>query len=211
MPNPKFLSKDDVLRAMRMTRSNRGAARYSLVAYNTYKKFAKLYRDEETGKSLWELHMNMSGKGIPKSLTSKGERIDIQDLMEGKVPIDHFTPTKIKQIILREGILEEKCAICGFNERRVVDTKVPLVLHHLNGNNRDYRRENLELLCYNCSFLYAVSPITDKQVEKMEDYVEHVQTEAVDWELDEYHIQHLRELGLYDEEKKPGEEYISRI
>jgi hypothetical protein len=30
-----------------------------------------------------------------------------------------------------------------------------------------------------------------------------------DWELDEHHIEHLKELGLY-EDKKPGEEFISR-
>ena len=33
--------------------------------------------------------------------------------------------------------------------------------------------------------------------------------EEFDWELDEHHIQHLKDLGLYDEEN-PGEEFISR-
>ena len=64
------------------------------------------------------------------------------------------------------------------------------------------------MLCYNCSFLYATSPISDKQVIKMEDYVEK-HGEEFDWELDEHHKEHLKELGLY-EEKNPGDEYISR-
>jgi len=44
----------------------------------------------------------------------------------------------------------------------------------------------------------------------MEDYVEK-HGEEFTWEMDEHHIEHLRELGLMDEEKKPGEEYISKI
>ena len=42
----------------------------------------------------------------------------------------------------------------------------------------------------------------------MEDYVK-TRDDEPDWELDEHHIEHLKELGLYDD-KKPGEEYISR-
>ena len=42
----------------------------------------------------------------------------------------------------------------------------------------------------------------------MEDYVKTRDDEPT-WELDEYHIEHLKELGLYDD-YSPGEEYISR-
>ena len=96
-----------------------------------------------------------------------------------------------------------------FNERRVLDTKVPLVLNHKDGNKKNWHLDNLEFLCYNHAFLYATSPITDKQVEAMEDYVDK-NVKEVDWELDEHHIEHLKELGLYQEKEKPGEKYISR-
>ena len=43
----------------------------------------------------------------------------------------------------------------------------------------------------------------------MEDYVKTVEDEPT-WELDEYHIEHLKELGLYEEEKQIGSEFISR-
>ena len=69
--------------------------------------------------------------------------------------------------------------------------------------------DNLEFLCYNCSFLYAASPIEEKRAEAMEDYVK-TRRDEPDWELDQAHIDHLKDLGLYDEEK-PGDEYISRI
>ena len=203
----KILSKDDLLRAMKMTRSNRAAARYLHVSYNHYKKYAKMYKTDD-GISLLEAHKNQAGKGIPKFLSSGGKEPPLIDLIEGRIPVEHFDPKKIKQRIIFEALIEEKCNKCGFQERRVTDTKVPLILHHKDGNLKNFHLDNLEFLCYNCGFLYGVSPITEKQVEKMEDYIEK-HGEEFTWELDEHHIQHLKDLGLYDEDK-PGEEYISR-
>lgn len=207
----KILSKEDILRAQKNTRSNRAAARYLHVSYNHYKKYAKLYKDEETGKTLLEIHMNQEGKGIPKFLTNGGKEPPLIDLLEGRLPPEHFDPKKIKQRIIFEALLEEKCARCGFHERRALDTKVPIILHHKDGDKKNWHLDNLEFMCYNCSFLYATSPITEQQVEAMEDYLDK-NVEQVDWELDEHHIEHLKELGLWDQDNgKPGEEYISRL
>ena len=205
----KILKKEDIQRAMKMTRSNRAAARYLHVSFTHYKKYAKTYTDEETGSTLFELHKNQAGKGIPKFLSNGGKEPPIMDLIEGRVPVEHFDPKKIKQRLIFEALIEEKCAYCGFSERRVLDTKVPLVLNHKDGNKKNWNLDNLEFLCYNHAFLYATSPITEKQVEAMEDYIDK-NVEEVNWELDEHHIEHLKELGLYQEEEKPGEKYISR-
>lgn len=205
----KILKKEDIQRAMKMTRSNRAASRYLHVSFTHYKKYAKMYKDEESGSTLYELHKNQAGKGIPKFLSNGGKEPPIMDLIEGRVPVEHFDPQKIKQRLIFEALIEEKCAYCGFSERRVLDTKVPLVLNHKDGNKKNWNLDNLEFLCYNHAFLYATSPITDKQVEAMEDYVDK-NVKEVDWELDEHHIEHLKELGLYQEEEKPGEKYISR-
>lgn len=206
----KILEKDDLLRAMRMTRSNAAAARYLRVSYNHYKKYAKLYKDEQSGLSLLELHKNQAGKGIPKFLINGGKEPPLMDLIEGRLPVEHFDPKKIKQRIIFEGLVEEKCAKCGFAERRIIDTKVPVILNWKDGNKKNWHLDNLEFLCYNCSFLYAASPITDQQVEKMEDYLDK-NGEDFTWELDEHHIEHLKELGLYEEDENPGDEYISRL
>lgn len=193
-----------------MTRSNAAAARYLRVSYNHYKKYAKLYKDEQSGLSLLELHKNQAGKGIPKFLINGGKEPPLMDLIEGRLPVEHFDPKKIKQRIIFEGLVEEKCAKCGFAERRVIDTKVPVILNWKDGNKKNWHLDNLEFLCYNCSFLYAASPITDQQVEKMEDYLDK-NGEDFTWELDEHHIEHLKELGLYEEDENPGDEYISRL
>lgn len=56
----------------------------------------------------------------------------------------------IKRRLLREGILIEKCNICGlnniWNNKRLV-----FVLDHINGINNDNRIDNLQLLCPNCN------------------------------------------------------------
>jgi len=205
----KILKKEDIERAIKMTRSNRAAARYLHVSFTHYKKYAKTYTDEETGLTLYETHKNQAGKGIPKFLSNGGKEPPILDLINGIVPVEHFDPKKIKQRLIFEALIEEKCAHCGFSERRVLDTKVPIILQHKDGNKKNWNLENLEFLCYNCSFLYAVSPITDQQVEVAEDYLDK-NVEEIDWELDSHHIEHLKELGLYQEEEKPGEKYISR-
>ena len=36
--------------------------------------------------------------------------------------------------------------------------------------------------------------------------------DKVDWEFDDSHIEHLKELGLWDDdEKRPGDEFIHRL
>ena len=203
----KILTKEDLERAMRMTRSNFAAARYLHVSYNHYKKYAKMYKNDD-GVTLLEVHKNQAGEGIPKFAVSGNKEIPLMDLLEGRVPIEHFDPRKIKARLLSEGKLVEVCGNCGFSERRVTDQKIPVILNFKDGNKKNWHLDNLEFLCYNCSYLYAASPIDEKRAEAMEDYVK-TRDDEPDWELDEHHIEHLKELGLY-EDKKPGEEYISR-
>ena len=212
MPTPsKILTKEDILRAQKMTRSNMAAARYLHVSYNHYKKYAKMFKNDE-GVNLLEVHKNQEGKGIPKFALKGKDRIPLMDLLEGRVTIEHFDAKDIKVRIILEGLIEEKCSKCGFSERRIKDTKVPVILNFKDGNKKNWHLDNLEFLCYNCSFLYAASPIEEKQAEAMEDYVR-TRDDEPDWDLDEHHIEHLKELGLYDdeEEKNDGSEFISRL
>ena len=212
MPVPrKILSKEGILRAHKVTRSNMAAARYLHVSYNHYKKYAKVYKNDE-GVTLLEAHKNQAGAGIQKFALKGKDRIPLMDLLEGRVPIEHFDAKDIKKRLIIEGLVEEVCAKCGMAERRVTDTKVPVILNFKDGNKKNFHLDNIEFLCYNCSFLYAASPIEEKQAEAMEDYVK-TRDDEPDWELDKAHIEHLKSLGLYDddEEESPGSEYISRL
>lgn len=210
-PKKKIFTKDDILRAMRMTKSNCAAARYLGCSLNHYRKYATLYVDEATGVNLYETHKNASGKGIPKFLSNKGKLPDLKEIIEGRVSIDSFTPQKIRDRLVNEGYIEEKCHKCDYSERRVLDYRIPLILHFKDNNKRNYQLDNLELLCYNCYFLWVGNVFTDKQIISLEDHVV-TPTNKVDWEFDEAHIEHLKELGLWDsDEKRPGDEFIARI
>ena len=207
----KILTREDIERAIKMTKSNKAAARYLHVSFPHYKTYAKMYEDEE-GQTLYDSHLNQAGKGIPKFLTSKGKEPAIEKIIDGTLPVEHYKPEKIKRKLIAEGYLKEECKRCRYTEARVFDNKVPLVLNFKDKNRHNYNLDNIEMLCYNCSFLYAASPISEEQVAQMESYIERAGIQEHDWELDESHIEHLKELGLWEEDNsKPGDEFISRI
>ena len=158
MPLPKPLSKEQILSAMAVTKSNRSAARYLNCSYHHYKRYAKLYKDEATDETLFKKHLNQSGKGIPKFLPNTGKTPPLKDLINGIIPMTNFNPDKVKKRLFDEGYLTEECDICGFNERRITDYKIPLLFHFKDKNTKNYRLENIEVLCYNlCHFFVPKS------------------------------------------------------
>ena len=194
---PKPLSKDDILRAMRHTRSNRAAARYLDCSYIHYKAYAKLYKDEETGKTLFETHLNQAGKGIPKHLVGAKKEPALDQILNGQMDPSHFNPEKIKNRLIYENKIAEECHNCGFCERRVTDYKIPLLLSFKDNSKRNYRLENLELLCYNCYFLLIGDVFTPEQVDKIESFTTNkFKVEEPDFQLSEDQIENMKALGI---------------
>lgn len=56
--------------------------------------------------------------------------------------------TKFKSHLIKANLIEYKCSCCGITEWN--GKPLTLQLHHINGNNRDNRLENLTFLCPNC-------------------------------------------------------------
>ena len=140
--------------AMAATNSNAEAARYLRVSYDTYKKYAKMYVKDDV--SLFEMHKNQSGKGISKLNKGEGAKYPLQEILEGDHPT--YPPSRLKRRILRECIMEEKCSNCGFEEKRITDYTVPLLLDHIDGDTTNHVESNLRLLCYNCYYLMVKNP-----------------------------------------------------
>lgn len=146
------LSLQQIKEAIANTKSNRAAARYLNVAYNTYRKYAKMYIDDKTGKTLFEIHLNPRGLGVSKGYGPNMEgRFSLVDIFNGHHP--EYSSNRLKKRLIRAGLMKEECSLCGFNERRITDNKVPLLLNYKDGNKNNKAFENLEFLCYNCYYL----------------------------------------------------------
>lgn len=207
----KPVTRELALAAMAKTNSNKAAARYLNVGYQHWKKFAKLYIDDETGLSFFDLHKNQAGKGIPKFFGGKKkEDAPILDIIEGRIPVTNFHPDKIRARMINEGLLKEECYMCGYHEKRLLDYKAPLLLSFKDGRKTNYRLDNVQLLCYNCYFVSVGDIFTSNDILKLEHYKEPTRglSEEIDFQLDDYQLQKLRELGFDDYE--PGDEFISR-
>jgi hypothetical protein len=200
MAKPKPISKEDCLRAMKQTRSVKAAARYLNCSYQHLKPFMKAYKDEETGISLFDLHKNQCGKGIPKFLNNSnfGKIAPVEDIVNGRVDASSFNPEKLKFKLVEAGYMVEQCYYCGFNEKRNIDGKIPLLTVFLNKHKYDFTNGNAQLCCYNCYFLNIGNVFTDKDIESIEGHTVYNTTDAIDFQVDEYTAKRLAELGGFD-------------
>jgi hypothetical protein len=204
--NPKPITREQLLAAMKMTKSNMACARYLGISYMHYSRYAKSYIDEETGKTLFDLHKNQSGKGIRKFLG--GKDLDLEALMSGELFVKSLNVNRYKDKLIQEGYIEEKCNSCGFNEQRVNDYKAPLLVHFKDGNKMNWKIENIELLCYNCYFLQIGDVFNTKQIKHIEEDGPVKKDDQIDWEMDDNMLEHFKDIGLVEDDE---EDYIARL
>lgn len=145
----KPITKTEIEEAQKNTISNMSAARYLNVTYARYKQYAKLY-------GLFEQHLNPTGIGTDKGTSKRATSTPLRDVLAGKHP--HYSLPRLKNRLIARRKLEEKCYLCGFNERRITDSKIPLVINFIDNNRYNFNLTNLNLLCYNCSFLTNGAP-----------------------------------------------------
>ena len=191
---PKPITKEQLLNAMKMTKSNMSAARFLGISYMHYKRYAKLFVDEE------------SGKGIKKHLGGKDP--DLKQLMDGEVFVKSYSLNRYKDRLIQEGYIEEKCNRCGHNEQRVNDYKAPLLVHFKDKNKMNWKIENIELLCYNCYFLYIGDVFNEKQIKNIEEDAPVKKDDQVDWEMDENMLDHFKEIGLVSGEE---DDFVAKL
>ena len=99
---PINISESELRYAISNTQSCMAAARFLNVSYESFRKYAKQYIDSESGKSLFDLHKNASGKGIKKAPTLRmNGKYGLNDILEGKHP--NYNHKKLKDRLLRSG------------------------------------------------------------------------------------------------------------
>ena len=136
------VSKSKVVWAINETQSMRQASQLLGLAYNTFKKYAKLYE-------VWApLETNA---GIPQRSSGGLKPAELEDIFAGKNP--SYSSTKLLHRCFREGYLAEECSNCGHDEYRASDMTKPLMLDYLDDNQSNKELSNLRVLCYNCYYL----------------------------------------------------------
>jgi hypothetical protein len=151
----KPILKSDIEIAQKNTLSAAAAAKYLNVAYNTYKKWAMYY-------GVWKT--NPHSIGIKKANRGRFQIQEdvLKEVLEGKRP--NYNRFRLKSLLIKYGFLHEECSQCGYNEQRITDKKVPLILVFNDGDKKNFKAENLRLLCFNCYFL-TVGDINGHKIE----------------------------------------------
>lgn len=118
----------------------------------------------DKSKQRWNISKKEHAEKIVNQNTSAMKGL-FDLIVEAKHPMDRwkheiypYPSWKLKDRLIIHGIKPEQCEICGFNESRMTDGRVPLLLDFHDGNPWNSRLDNLRFLCTNCYFLYVGTP-----------------------------------------------------
>ena len=93
---------------------------------------------------------HFKGKAWNKGLTGIGKpRIALEKILCKGV---YFQTFQLKKRLFSAKLKSEYCEQCGW-AKKTIDGYLPLELDHINGDRRDNRIENLQILCPNCHSL----------------------------------------------------------
>jgi hypothetical protein len=146
----RMLLESEIMAAQSISKTEAEAGRKLGVSFMTYRKYAKMY-------GLYGRCANAAGKGTNKPVRNEDAgKYPLNQILEGKFP--NYSTNRLKTRMLRCNRIEKKCNKCGFSEQRISDYQVPLLLNYIDGNAKNKLRENVELICYNCYYLYVNNP-----------------------------------------------------
>jgi hypothetical protein len=146
---PLNLTEKQIRYAMKNSKSNAEASRFLNVSISTYWKYSRQHIDEETGETLWAVHSNKTGKGVNRSYVNS--KYNLNDILDGKHP--EYPLYKLKKRLIKNSKVvnfPHKCHNCGYDEKRIIDNVMPLVLDHMDDDWKNHKRDNMRFLCYNC-------------------------------------------------------------
>jgi hypothetical protein len=93
------------------------------------------------------------GKFCSNTCSAKSREFDIEGWLNGTVSGNTVMGCAgaIKRYLLSQ--CNNKCPKCGWNETNPTTGVVPLEINHIDGDSKNNRPENLEVLCPNCHSL----------------------------------------------------------
>ena len=146
------VSKSKVVWAINETQSMRQASQLLGLAYNTFKKYAKLYE-------VWA--PLKTAKGVSRNSTGGFKPVELEEIFAGNNPA--YSSTKLLHRCFREGYLAEECCNCGEERYRASDMSKPLMLDYLDDDSTNKDLANLRVLCFNCFYIMKGQRLKIKQ------------------------------------------------
>ncbi len=74
------------------------------------------------------------------------KKINLTEILDGMHPT--YQTLKLKNRLIKEKVLENKCASCGITSW--LGKEISLQLDHIDGDNHNHKLSNLRILCPNC-------------------------------------------------------------
>ncbi len=128
------IEKEKIIEVCNRSESMAKAASELGIHFNTLKRLAIEYGCYQPNQAL---------KGVSKPIDPK---IPLDEILNGKHP--HFQTFKLKNRMLKEGIIDNICSECGIDSWNGV--RLNMELDHIDGNRTNHKLDNLRMLCPNC-------------------------------------------------------------
>lgn len=115
-----------------------------------YEKYDTLHQASAelkmTTVSLWRRAKKIGLAWKDKNFKPEKQKIPTDEIIEGKHP--YYQTLKLKKRLLKEGLKENKCDICGVTEWN--NKELSMQLDHIDGDSHNHKFDNLRMVCPNC-------------------------------------------------------------
>lgn len=107
-------------------------------------------KQETLNSYLKKMDIDYAGQQAKKGQVKGNSYKPAMFYIETQTPITSF---RLKEKLIRDGLKEERCELCGCVDW--LGQKLPLELHHKDGDHFNNNIDNLQILCPNC---HAIQP-----------------------------------------------------
>ena len=162
MPRKKTWNKEQFIEAVKNNYSVAGVLRELKlkIAGANYKTVHTYINELELDVSHW----TGQGHGLTVLQMIIGNTIPLEKILVENGT--YTTTSSLKKRLLKDGVLINKCYVCG-QLPEWKDLPLVMVLDHINGKNTDHRLENLRLLCPNCNSQQITFAGRNKKINRM--------------------------------------------